>query len=49
MVMSMIADGRFRTAPMHTRTVGLDDLGDTLADLAGGKSIDVKVLVDPRL
>jgi (R,R)-butanediol dehydrogenase/meso-butanediol dehydrogenase/diacetyl reductase len=49
MVMSMIADGRFRTAPMHTRTVGLDDLGDTLADLAGGNSTDVKVLVDPRL
>jgi len=49
MVMGMIADGRFRTAPLHTRTVGLHDLADALADLASGQSVDVKVLVDPTL
>jgi (R,R)-butanediol dehydrogenase/meso-butanediol dehydrogenase/diacetyl reductase len=48
MSMSMIADGRFRTEPMHTSTVGLDDLDAALADLASGSSVQTKVLVDPR-
>lgn len=46
--MGMIADGRFRTEPMHSGTVGLDQLDATLADLAGGTSTHTKVLVDPR-
>lgn len=46
--MGMIADGRFRTEPMHSGTVGLDELGATLADLASGTSLHTKVLVDPR-
>lgn len=46
--MEFIADGRVRVEPMHTRTVGLDGLPQALADLAGGASDDVKVLVDPR-
>jgi len=49
MSMGMIADGRFRTEPMHTSTVGLDGLDAALADLASGASVHTKVLVDPRL
>jgi (R,R)-butanediol dehydrogenase/meso-butanediol dehydrogenase/diacetyl reductase len=48
MTMSMIADGRFVTAPLHTSTVSLQALGDTFAALARGGSGDIKVLVDPR-
>jgi (R,R)-butanediol dehydrogenase/meso-butanediol dehydrogenase/diacetyl reductase len=48
MVMGMIADGRFRTEPMHSSTVGLDGLDAALADLASGMSAETKVLVDPR-
>jgi (R,R)-butanediol dehydrogenase/meso-butanediol dehydrogenase/diacetyl reductase len=47
--MGMIADGRIRVEPLHTSTVGLDRLGDALADLATGQSTQMKVLVDPRL
>jgi len=47
-VMGLIADGRVRVAPLHTRTVRLDDLGTTLRDLADVTTDDVKVLVDPR-
>ncbi|MFM8848055.1 MAG: zinc-binding dehydrogenase [Actinomycetota bacterium] len=49
MVMGMIADGRFRTEPMHSSTVPLDGLDAALADLASGTSAETKVLVDPRL
>ena len=45
--MDLIADGRVRIEPMHTRTVGLDGLPRALADLAAGTGDDVKVLVDP--
>lgn len=48
MVMGMIGDGRFVCEPMHTSTVGLDALGDAMADLASGRTSQVKVLVDPR-
>jgi (R,R)-butanediol dehydrogenase/meso-butanediol dehydrogenase/diacetyl reductase len=48
MSMGMIADGRVRLEPLHTSTVGLDDLDACLARLAGGGASDVKVLVDPR-
>jgi 2-desacetyl-2-hydroxyethyl bacteriochlorophyllide A dehydrogenase len=47
-VMGLIADGRVRTEPLHTRTVGLAELPQTLAELAAGGTDDVKVLVDPR-
>ena len=49
MAMGMIADGRFRTEPLHSSTVGLDGLDAALADLASGTSLQTKVLVDPRL
>lgn len=49
LAMGMIADGRFRTEPMHSSTVGLDLLDATLADLASGHSAQTKVLVDPNL
>jgi (R,R)-butanediol dehydrogenase/meso-butanediol dehydrogenase/diacetyl reductase len=48
MSMGMIADGRVRLEPMHTSTVGLDDLDGSLAGLAGGVGAQIKVLVDPR-
>jgi len=49
MAMGMIADGRFRTEPLHSSTIGLDGLDAALADLASGQSAQTKVLVDPRL
>lgn len=47
MTMGMMADGRVSVAPLHTATVGLDGLDAALADLAGGASEEMKVLVDP--
>jgi (R,R)-butanediol dehydrogenase/meso-butanediol dehydrogenase/diacetyl reductase len=47
--MAFLADGRVRAAPLHSRTVGLDDLEATLRGLAAGPSEDIKVLIDPRL
>jgi (R,R)-butanediol dehydrogenase / meso-butanediol dehydrogenase / diacetyl reductase len=47
--MDLIADGRVRVEPMHTRTVGLAGLPEALADLAAGIGDDVKVLVDPTV
>lgn len=47
-VMGMIADGRVRVEPLHTRTVGLDGLPQALADLAAGTGDDVKILVRPE-
>ena len=49
MAMGLIADGRVQLAPMHSSTVSLDGLGAALEDLAGGASVEMKVLVDPRL
>lgn len=49
LAMGMIADGRFRTEPMHSSTIGLDSLDATLADLASGQSLETKVLVDPNI
>ena len=46
--MQLVADGRIRTDPLHTDTVGLAGIQSAFdALLAGGKQ--VKVLVDPRL
>lgn len=45
--MGMIADGRVRVEPLHTSTASLDGLGAALADLAGGRSDQTKVLVNP--
>ena len=47
--MAFLADGRVKAAPLHSRTVPLDDLEATLRSLSAGPSDDVKVLVDPRL
>lgn len=47
--MEIMADGRVKTEPLHSRTVGLAQLARTLEDLAAGRSGDIKVLVDPRL
>jgi (R,R)-butanediol dehydrogenase/meso-butanediol dehydrogenase/diacetyl reductase len=46
--MTFLADGRVRAAPLHSRTVPLDDLEATLRSLSAGPSDDVKILVDPR-
>jgi len=46
--MAFLADGRVKTAPLHSRTVPLDQLEPTLRDLTAGPSQDLKVLVDPR-
>lgn len=46
--MALMADGRVRVEPLHTRTVGLADLEAALGDLASGLSTETKVLVDPR-
>lgn len=45
--MALMADGRVRAAPLHTRTIGLEALEGTLEELAAGLTDDVKVLVDP--
>lgn len=49
LAMGMVADGRVRLQPMHSSTVGLDSLASAVADLAGGSSVQTKVLVDPRI
>jgi (R,R)-butanediol dehydrogenase/meso-butanediol dehydrogenase/diacetyl reductase len=49
MAMGMMADGRVRVDPLHTATVGLGELGATIADLAAGDSDQIKVLVDPNI
>lgn len=48
MAMKMIAAGRVNLDAMHSRTVGLEDLGGALDDLAGGSTGDMKILVDPN-
>jgi (R,R)-butanediol dehydrogenase / meso-butanediol dehydrogenase / diacetyl reductase len=48
LAMGMVADGRVRLTPMHSSTVSLDTLASAMADLAGGTSVETKVLVDPR-
>jgi (R,R)-butanediol dehydrogenase/meso-butanediol dehydrogenase/diacetyl reductase len=47
-VMGLLADGRVQVAPLHTRTISLEELEPVLADLAAGRADDTKVLVDPR-
>ena len=49
LAMRMIAGGRVQLDPMHSRTVGLEELDAALADLASGTSSDMKVLVDPNV
>jgi len=45
--MGLIADGRIQLDPLHSATVGLDELDAALADLASGSSPHTKVLVRP--
>jgi (R,R)-butanediol dehydrogenase/meso-butanediol dehydrogenase/diacetyl reductase len=46
--MALLADGRVRAQPLHSRTVQLEELEATLSELSAGPSDDIKVLVDPR-
>jgi (R,R)-butanediol dehydrogenase/meso-butanediol dehydrogenase/diacetyl reductase len=46
--MQLVADGRLKLEPLHSKTVGLADLGSAFHDLADGGG-RVKILVDPRL
>jgi (R,R)-butanediol dehydrogenase/meso-butanediol dehydrogenase/diacetyl reductase len=46
--MAFLAEGRVQAAPLHSRTVALDELEPTLQSLSAGPTEDVKVLVDPR-
>jgi (R,R)-butanediol dehydrogenase/meso-butanediol dehydrogenase/diacetyl reductase len=48
LAMTMMADGRFRTEPMHSGTMDLSSVADVLDDLASGTSIHTKVLIDPH-
>ncbi len=48
-VVEMIADGRVRAEPLHTRTIGLSHLAEAMTELGAGNARDVKVLVDPSL
>ena len=45
--MDLIADGRIRTEPLHTATVGLSELPVVIERLADDPTSAVKVLVDP--
>ena len=47
MVMQYVADGRVDLDSLHSGTIGLEDIHDTLADLASGESTHTKVLVRP--
>ena len=47
--MDLMASGRVRVAPLHSRTIGIGQLEATLTELADGGSGDLKVLVDPTL
>lgn len=42
----LLADGRIRTEPIHTATVGLSELPEAIARLADDPTSAVKVLVD---
>jgi (R,R)-butanediol dehydrogenase/meso-butanediol dehydrogenase/diacetyl reductase len=46
--MQLVADGRLRLEPLHSRTVGLADLEGAFRSLLANEG-DVKILVDPRL
>lgn len=46
--MGLVADGRLKVAPLHSRSVGLEGLSDAFHALLSGDG-DVKVLFDPTL
>ena len=45
--MQLVADGRLKLEPLHTQTVGLEDLDTAFRRLLSGDGA-VKILVDPR-
>jgi (R,R)-butanediol dehydrogenase/meso-butanediol dehydrogenase/diacetyl reductase len=47
MTMGLVLDGRLRLAPLHTQTVGLDELGAAFEQLHDSPD-QIKILVDPR-
>ena len=49
LVMDLIARDVVNVRSLHDDTIGLEDLPDTIARLAGDPASAVKVLVDPRL
>lgn len=46
--MKLVADGRLRLSPLHTRTIGLPGLDEAFRSLLANDG-DVKILVDPRM
>ncbi len=46
-VVELLADGRVRAEPLHTRTIGLSELAAQMTALGEGPAHDVKILVDP--
>ncbi|MGL5858666.1 MAG: zinc-dependent alcohol dehydrogenase [Angustibacter sp.] len=48
LAVGMLADGRIDVDPLHTATVGLDDLATTFVDLTTNPGDQIKVIVDPR-
>jgi hypothetical protein len=47
--MLAIANGDVDVTTLHTGTVPLSELPSLLEDLAGGKSLQTKALIDPRI
>jgi 2-desacetyl-2-hydroxyethyl bacteriochlorophyllide A dehydrogenase len=47
-VMGLMAAEKVRTAPIHTRTISLDAIGQCLQGFVDATTQDIKVLVDPR-
>lgn len=46
--LDLLTTGAVDLAPLHTATIGLDELEAALTDLASGTSDQLKVVVDPR-
>jgi hypothetical protein len=46
--MQLVADGRLRLEPLHSRTIGLGGLDAAFRSLLANEG-DVKILVDPRM
>jgi (R,R)-butanediol dehydrogenase / meso-butanediol dehydrogenase / diacetyl reductase len=47
--LELVTSGQLQLHPLHTGTIGLQQLPETMSTLASGNSGHIKVLVDPRL